>query len=350
MVLRVVLGEEVVAIVSAYAPHVGLGDQERRDFWGSLDGVMRSLPRQEKICLGGDFNGHVGKESDGFPMVHGGFGYGVRNDNGRELLDFALAHDLGIINTFFIKRESHLITFSSGGRNTQIDYFLMRQGDRNWWKDCKVIPGESVATQHRLLVADFTLRKRVAERRRKNKPRIRWGNLKDENINLFKDKVMAMNTNTKDGDTNQMWVAMATTVTQAAKETLGVTLGATRGHQESWWWNEEVRSKIKDKQQRFKEMLQCSNGEEIMTLRENYRQAKREAKKAVSEAKNFAYETMYRKLDTKEGEHHMFKIAKNRERRRQDLGVVKFIKEDDGRVLTKSSHNGESHYSIQSTK
>ncbi|KAI3760906.1 hypothetical protein L1987_51308 [Smallanthus sonchifolius] len=29
----------------------------------------------------------------------------------------------------------------------------------------------------------------------------------------------------------------------------------------------------------------------------------------------------------------MFKIAKNRERRRQDLGVVKFIKEDDGRVL-----------------
>ncbi|KAI3801889.1 hypothetical protein L1987_30006 [Smallanthus sonchifolius] len=31
----------------------------------------------------------------------------------------------------------------------------------------------------------------------------------------------------------------------------------------------------------------------------------------------------------------MFKIAKNRERRRQDLGVVKFIKEDDGRVLVK---------------
>ncbi|KAI3686673.1 hypothetical protein L1987_80356 [Smallanthus sonchifolius] len=108
MVLRVVLGEEVVAIVSAYAPHVGLGDQERRDFWGSLDGVMRSLPRQDKICLGGDFNGHVGKESDCFSMVHGGFGHGVRNDNGRELLDFALAHDLGIINTQQRKpSESH---------------------------------------------------------------------------------------------------------------------------------------------------------------------------------------------------------------------------------------------------
>ncbi|XP_076940756.1 uncharacterized protein LOC143610062 [Bidens hawaiensis] len=44
---------------------------------------------------------------------------------------------------------------------------------------------------------------------------------------------------------------------------------------------------------------------------------------------------MYERLETKEGKHDMFKISKARERRRQDLGGVKFIKGEDGRVLVK---------------
>ncbi|XP_021971699.1 uncharacterized protein LOC110866860 [Helianthus annuus] len=42
---------------------------------------------------------------------------------------------------------------------------------------------------------------------------------------------------------------------------------------------------------------------------------------------------MYERLETKEGEHDIFKIAKVRERRRKDTEVVKFIKGEDGRVL-----------------
>ncbi|KAF5776879.1 hypothetical protein HanXRQr2_Chr12g0529181 [Helianthus annuus] len=49
MVLRLVLGEEVVAIVYAYAPQVGLGDQEKRDFWDCLDGVVRAIPREKEF-------------------------------------------------------------------------------------------------------------------------------------------------------------------------------------------------------------------------------------------------------------------------------------------------------------
>jgi hypothetical protein len=136
MLMRLVLGEDVVAVVSAYAPQVGLGEQEKKDFWDRLDEVVGAIPRDEKICIGGDFNGHIGKENDGFPTVHGGFGYGTRNASGGDLLDFAVAHDLGILNSFFRKRDSHLITFSSGGRDTQIDYLLMRRGDRSRWMDC----------------------------------------------------------------------------------------------------------------------------------------------------------------------------------------------------------------------
>ena len=41
------------------------------------------------MCLG-DFNGHVGRNIDGFYGVHGGYGVGQRNFEGRMLLQFCL--------------------------------------------------------------------------------------------------------------------------------------------------------------------------------------------------------------------------------------------------------------------
>ena len=51
----------------------------------------------------------------------GGFGYGSRNQEGEEVLDFAVAFDLMIANTLFRKRESHLVTFSSKQHSSQIN-------------------------------------------------------------------------------------------------------------------------------------------------------------------------------------------------------------------------------------
>ncbi|XP_076940095.1 uncharacterized protein LOC143609136 [Bidens hawaiensis] len=289
MVLRLVLGEDVMVVVCAYAPHARLGDQEKKEFRECLDAIVGAISRDERICIGGDFNGHIGKDNDGFQGVHGGFGFGNRNETGTDLLDFALAHDLGIINSFFKKRDSHLITFRSGGRNTQIDYLLMRQGDRRWWKDCKVIPGETVVAQHQLLVADIGFRNTMIARERNFRPRIRWGNLKDEKLSLFREKLVSSNLVQLDGDSSQMWEDLATKITQVAKETLGFTTGKASGYKESWWWNEIVQNKIRDKQWSFSELMRCTNEEERVGLRETYKKAKREAKKAVSEAKNMAY-------------------------------------------------------------
>ena len=50
-----------------------------------------------------------------------GFGYSSRNQEGEEVLDFDIAFDLMIANTFFRKRQSHLVTFSSGQYSSQID-------------------------------------------------------------------------------------------------------------------------------------------------------------------------------------------------------------------------------------
>jgi hypothetical protein len=72
--------------------------------------------------------------------------------------------------------------------------------------------------------------------------------------------------------------------------------------------------------------------------REKYVEAKAAAKKAVSEARARALDEAYKKLNTKEGEKEMYKIAKARERRTRDVDRVKCIKGEDGRVLVADEH------------
>ena len=69
------------------------------------------------------------------------------------ILEFTQACDLALGNSFFKKREDHYVTYMSGTNITVIDYILVRRQDLRDLKDCKVIPGESIASQHRLLVA-----------------------------------------------------------------------------------------------------------------------------------------------------------------------------------------------------
>ncbi|GJV61944.1 craniofacial development protein 2 [Tanacetum coccineum] len=127
--LTLVIEGETVNVISAYAPQVGLSEEEKKAFWDSLDEVVRESPTDQRLILGGDLNGHIGATTEGYSGVHGGFGYGVRNEEGRSILDFATAHDLAVVNSYFKKRDHHLITFQSGGRCTQIDYLLVRRGD-----------------------------------------------------------------------------------------------------------------------------------------------------------------------------------------------------------------------------
>ncbi|KAK8446401.1 hypothetical protein SEVIR_9G483251v4 [Setaria viridis] len=155
ILVRFVVGDMVLNIISAYAPQVGHDESAKRFFWEDLDSLVRTIPSSEKLFIGGDLNGYVGTTSAGFEAVHGGFGYVSRNQVGEEVLDFAVAFNLMIANTFFRKRWSHLVTFSSSQHYSQIDFILTRRENKRACFDCKVIPRECVVSQHKLVVADF---------------------------------------------------------------------------------------------------------------------------------------------------------------------------------------------------
>ena len=147
-------------------------------FYADLILHTSKVDEKEVIILGGDMNRHVGKTTSVYEDVHGGFGYGVRNDEGECILEFGLALDMVVCNTLFNKRSSRLITYSSGGVNTQIDYMLMKTQDKKILKDVKVIHGEEVFTQHKLVVCDLNIR---IEREKKKLyiPKLKVWNLRE---------------------------------------------------------------------------------------------------------------------------------------------------------------------------
>ena len=136
MKVKLVWESTVVNVVCAYAPQVGLSDEEKEEFWATFDTLISEINGREKLVVGGDFNGHVGRENVGFKEVHGGFGFGSRNKEGETLLEEAVAHGLIVLNTMFKKREGHLVTYESGGRRSQIDYIMTRMQDKRTCINC----------------------------------------------------------------------------------------------------------------------------------------------------------------------------------------------------------------------
>jgi Reverse transcriptase (RNA-dependent DNA polymerase). len=331
ILIKLVLGVDIINIISAYAPQVGLDEQTKIEFWEQMDELLREVPIDEKLYIGGDFNGHVGGDRVGYEMVHGGHGFGDRNASGESILEFAIAFDLVLANTYYKKRDEHLITFKSGTNKSQIDFFLTRKVDRLTCKDCKVIPGESLTTQHRVLVLDIAIKKQSRGRKENNNPRTRWWNLKGENLELFKDKVRKEVVCNAEGDSNAMWNKMAESIRGVAKDVLGESKGRGPQTKETWWWDVEVQKTLKIKKTCFKVWQTDRNVENF----ERYKSARKEVKKAVRDAKSKAYDDFYKKLETKEGERNIYKLAKFRDRKTKDFNSVKCIKGEDSRVLVK---------------
>jgi hypothetical protein len=127
ILVKLVVGDLVLNVISAYVPQIGHNENTKREFREGLEDLVRGVPSGEKLFIGGDLNGHVGTSNIGFEGVHGGFGYGIRNQEREDVLSFALAYDMIVANTFFKKRESHLVTFSSGHHSSQIDFILSRR-------------------------------------------------------------------------------------------------------------------------------------------------------------------------------------------------------------------------------
>ncbi|KAK3532164.1 hypothetical protein QTP86_009044 [Hemibagrus guttatus] len=328
MSLKLEIEGVMLNVVSGYAPQVGCELEEKERFWSELDEVMESIPTGERVVIGADFNGHVGEGNTGDEEVMGKFGVKERNLEGQKVVDFAKRMDMAVVNTYFQKREEHRVTYKSGGRRTQVDYILCRRGNLKEISDCKVVVGESVARQHRMVVCRMTLmvcKKKRSEIEKKTK----WWKLKKEECcEEFRQKLrQALGGQVVLPDD---WETTAEVIRETGRKVLGVSSERRKEDKETWWWNEEVQDSVQRKRL-AKKKWDMDRTEEN---RQEYKELQRRVKREVSKAKQKAYDELYTRLDTREGEKDLYRLARQRDRDGKDVQQVRVIKDRDGRVLT----------------
>ncbi|KAK3543254.1 hypothetical protein QTP70_014083 [Hemibagrus guttatus] len=324
------VGELNTRISDGYAPQVGCELEEKERFWSELDEVMESIPTGERVVIGADFNGNVGEGNTGDEEVMGKFGVRERNLEGQMVVDFAKRMDMAVVNTYFQKREEHRVTYKSGGRRTQVDYILCRRGNLKEISDCKVVVGESVARQHRMVVCRMTLMVcKTKTSKIEIEKKTKWWKLKKEECcEEFRQKLrQALGGHVVLPDD---WETTAEVIRETGRKVLGVSSGRRKEDKETWWWNEEVQDSIQRKRL-AKKKWDMDRTEEN---RQEYKELQRRVKIEVSKAKQKAYDELYTRLDTREGEKDLYRLARQRDRDGKDVQQVRVIKDRDGRVLT----------------
>lgn len=247
--------------------------------------------------------------------MHGGFGFGDRNPGGVALFDFLKAFDLFITNSWFMKRENHLITFRSASAKTQIDFLLLRRADRSVCEDCKVIPSEVLTTQHKLLVMDLVIKGGKVRKKRKGMSKIRWWTLNKDNMSVLDEKVSDCGGWETEGDANSIWEKTSSCIRKVASEVLGVSKSSHQSRRNTWWWDEEVRSKVEAKKMAYRKLKESKDEVERGINKVSYKRAEKESKLAVARAKSEPLEGLYGGLEAKDGVRNLFKLAKVRERK-----------------------------------
>lgn len=71
-----------------------------------MDEVIQRISGTGETVIGGDMNGHAGCDRTGYDRVHGGYGFGIRNDEGGKVFDSAIAYDLAIM---ILEREKNIM-------------------------------------------------------------------------------------------------------------------------------------------------------------------------------------------------------------------------------------------------
>ena len=110
MLFKLVLGKSIVTVLSTYVLQTGLDNSVKGLFYENLQLMLTKISASEILFVCGDFNGHIGKNEEGYELPNGGRELGRRNLEGERIVEVAVAHNLVVSNSLFTKRESHLVT------------------------------------------------------------------------------------------------------------------------------------------------------------------------------------------------------------------------------------------------
>ncbi|XP_073960723.1 uncharacterized protein [Choristoneura fumiferana] len=145
-----------LAIIQVYAPTSSSTDDKVEDFYENITKASRQCKSHYNLVIG-DFNARVGNKESGVENCMGEFGLGERNIRGSALVNYALQHNLFIMNTFFAKKPQRKWTWRhpDGIHKNEYDYILSNR--RDFVHDVSVLNNFTTGSDHRLVRATLAI-------------------------------------------------------------------------------------------------------------------------------------------------------------------------------------------------
>lgn len=100
-----------LSIIVAYAPTEEADDDIKKSFYEDMNAITDTIPKHDVTIVMGDFNAKMGSDNRQWTAVIGPHGIGVRNDNGKRLVEYCAENGLLIGGTLFQHKTIHKTTW-----------------------------------------------------------------------------------------------------------------------------------------------------------------------------------------------------------------------------------------------
>ena len=154
--------------------------------------------------------------------------------------------------------------------------------------------------------------------------KIKTWRLKNPDVQQEFTQEMEAHASTFDGT----WESAESILIKASEKTCGRTKGGRGRERESWWWNSEVETVIKEKKAAYKQWQRSLLNQD----KHRYRQINNMCKKIVAKAKETAWKTWSEDLNRAAGQQKMYKMAKQMRMDKKDILGSNFIRDPDGTI------------------
>ena len=230
--------------ICAYAPTLDSNEDDKTQFYRSLEELLNRVNHTDKLVLVGDFNARVGSDLDTWQGVLGHFGRRRMNDNGLLLAMKCSEHDLAITNTYFRVPDKWYGSWQHP-RSKHVhllDYIITKRKDMPDFHSTRVVRGAECGTDHGMVrsVVAFrlkTVNRTAIQQRSRSLDMARLHNAEvRRQLQSELDTKLRLHESVNENSIDSLWTQMKETIREVAEDTLGFS---KRGAPDCFSENEE---------------------------------------------------------------------------------------------------------------